>query len=260
MNDSDILALYDHDERRTIEQPGARREDLGRIVRHVDLSGERGYVLYSALDEASADDAINQQIAFYEGIRQDFEWKLFDHDRPTDLRQRLLRRGFVLDADDAEALLILPLADAPARLLEPITHDIRRVTDPDDIMTILSVQAEVEGHDYTSLGQRLARDLRATPQILSIFAAYADGRPVSSAWLYTNAASRFAGMWGGATLEAYRGRGIYTALVAARVQEARARGVQFLTIDASPMSRPIVQKLGFRFMTMTYPCFWECRG
>jgi len=257
MNDSEILALYDHDERLQIEHPGARREALGRIVRHVDLSGERGFVLYSDLDEASADDAIEQQIAFYEGIGQDFEWKVFDHDRPADLRQRLLKRGFALDGDDAEALLILPLTDTPGRLLEPVTHDTRRVTDPDAISAILGVQAEVWDDDYTSLGNRLARDLRENPDLLSVFVAYADDKPVSSAWLYYNARSRFAGLWGGATLPDYRGRGIYTALVAVRAQEAIGRGVQFLTIDASPMSRPIVRKLGFRFMTMTYPCFWR---
>lgn len=260
MNDREILALYDQDERINSVYPGSRREALGRIVRHVDLSGERGLVLYSALDEASADGAIDQQIAHFEGIRQDFEWKLFDHDQPADLRQRLLKRGFVVDSDDAEALLILPLVDAPARLLAPVKHDIRRVTDPADIMTILSVQSAVTGGDYTMAGHRLARDLRETPEIVSIYAAYVDDKPVSSAWIYFNAASRFAGMWGGATLEPYRGRGIYTALVAVRVQEALARGVQFMTIDASPMSRPIVQKLGFRFMTMTYPCLWVCRG
>jgi GNAT superfamily N-acetyltransferase len=257
MNDREILALYDHDERYQIEHPGARREDLGRVVRHVDLTGERGFVLYTQLDEASIDAAIEQQIAFFEGIGQDFEWKVFGHDRPADLRQRLMTRGFALDGDDAEALLILPLAEAPARLLEPVTHDIRRVTDPDAMMTMLAVQAEVWGEDYTSLGERLARDLREHPALLSVYAAYADDRPVSSAWLYTNPGSRFAGLWGGATLPAYRGRGIYTALVAVRAQEAIARGVQFLTIDASPMSRPIVQKLGFHFMTMTFPCVWH---
>ena len=41
---------------------------------------------------------------------------------------------------------------------------------------------------------------------------------------------------------------------AARVQEAKARGIQFLTIDASPMSRAIVEKLGFQFMAYA----WEC--
>ena len=257
MNDGEILALYDHDERFQIENPGARREALGSIVRHVDLSGERGYVLWSDLDEASANDAIDRQIAYYEGLGQNFEWKVFDHDRPADLRQRLLKRGFALDGDDAEALLILPLADTPGRLLEPVTHDIRRVTDPDAVMGILSVQAAVWADDYSSLGRRLARDLRENPDILSLFVAYADDRPVSSAWLYYNQRSRFAGMWGGATLPAYRGRGIYTALVAVRAQEAISRGVQFLTIDASPMSRPIVQQLGFRFMTNTYPCLWQ---
>lgn len=257
MNDADILALYDYDERMLTEPPGARREVAGDVVRHVDLSGERGFVIYSRLDETSVDAAIDEQIAYYEQIGQDFEWKVFDHDRPPDLRERLLRRGFTLDSDDDEALLILPLADAPGWLLEPVAQDVHRITDPDAIMDVLAVQSTVWHEDYSALGRRLARDLRATPDLLSVYVAYVDGKPVSSAWLYYGVNSRFAGMWGGATLPEYRGRGIYSALVAVRVQEALTRRVQFLTIDASPMSRPIVQKMGFRFMTITYPCLWR---
>ncbi|EQD40871.1 GCN5-related N-acetyltransferase, partial [mine drainage metagenome] len=54
---------------------------------------------------------------------------------------------------------------------------------------------------------------------------------------------------GGATVPDYRGRGLYTALLAVRLQEAKRRGARFLTIDAGPMSRPIVEKYGFRLLT-----------
>nr|PZN49668.1 MAG: hypothetical protein DIU68_19685 [Chloroflexota bacterium] len=115
----------------------------------------------------------------------------------------------------------------------------------------------VWNEDYSDLIARLATDLRDYPDMLSVYAVYVDGRPVSSAWIYVLPGSRFGSMWGGSTLPAYRGRGIYTALVAARVQEARRRGLRFLTIDAGPMSRPIVEKLGFRFITWTFPCKWR---
>lgn len=256
MRDSEILALFDHDERLHVRYSGLHREALERVVRHTGTDGGTGMVLYSSLDDGNADAEIEGQIAYFEGIGQDFEWKLYDHDQPHDLRQRLLKRGFVMDGDDAEALLILPLADAPERLLQPPQQDIRLITDPGAVMDVLKVQGDVYDMDYTERAQRLARSLAEAPDLLTIYAAYVDGQPVSSAWMYTSPGSRFAGMWGGATLEAYRGQGIYTALVAVRVQAARARGLPFMTIDASPMSRPIVQKLGFRLMTMTYPMQW----
>jgi len=40
-------------------------------------------------------------------------------------------------------------------------------------------------------------------------------------------------------VKGYRKRGLYTALLAVRAQEGRARQVKYLTVDASPMSRPI---------------------
>jgi hypothetical protein len=45
-------------------------------------------------------------------------------------------------------------------------------------------------------------------------------------------------------------------VLAARVQEATARGYRFVTIDASPMSRPIVARHGFRLLTMAWACKW----
>jgi predicted GNAT superfamily acetyltransferase len=50
----------------------------------------------------------------------------------------------------------------------------------------------------------------------------------------------------GGVAEWARGRGAYRALVAARWEEAVARGTPALVTQASPMSRPILASLGFR--------------
>ena len=55
----------------------------------------------------------------------------------------------------------------------------------------------------------------------------------------------FASLWGGGTLPAYRGRGLYRGLVAHRAAESLRRGYRFLTIDArNTTSRPILERLG----------------
>ena len=53
-------------------------------------------MLWSDLDEATADAEIAAQVAFFRerGIGG-FEWKLYDHDRPADLGERLRAAGFV---------------------------------------------------------------------------------------------------------------------------------------------------------------------
>jgi len=51
---------------------------------------------------------------------------------------------------------------------------------------------------------------------------------------------------GGATLPSSRGRGLYRALVRARWEDAVRLGAGALVVQASDMSRPILQRLGFR--------------
>ena len=71
-----------------------------------------------------------------------------------------------------------------------------------------------------------------------------DGEPVAraSASFGEHAVSLF----GGATLPEARGRGAYRALVAARWEDAVARGTPVLVTQAGRMSQPILAQLGFR--------------
>jgi hypothetical protein len=41
------------------------------------------------------------------------------------------------------------------------------------------------------------------------------------------------------------------------LQEAPQRGYRFLTVDASPMSRPILEKMGFQLIALSWPCQWK---
>jgi predicted acetyltransferase len=83
---------------------------------------------------------------------------------------------------------------------------------------------------------------------------------VASARLYHDSRSPFASLWGGSTVATHRKQGFYTALLAVRVQEAIRRGARYLTIDASPMSRPIVARFGFMHLTTAYACNWSAEA
>jgi GNAT superfamily N-acetyltransferase len=69
--------------------------------------------------------------------------------------------------------------------------------------------------------------------------------------------TEFVTFWGGATLPAWRGRGIYRALVAHRAQLAAERGRRYIEVDASDDSRPILERLGFVAVTTTTPYVWS---
>ena len=69
--------------------------------------------------------------------------------------------------------------------------------------------------------------------------------------------TEFAGLWGGATLPEWRGRGIYRALTAARARFALAEGVRYLNSDCTAMSRPILERSGLVAVTTTTPYVWQ---
>ncbi len=249
----EIRALYDRYQRIEIEYAGTRKEVTPRVVRIIEQDGYAA-VIYSQLDETNADETIKGEIAHFTelGIAEGMEWKLFDYDRPADLKQRLIAHGFV-PQEPPDAVLVLELDALPDRLAQPVRHDIRLITDARGLDDVFSIQSDVWDEDHAFLRSRLETVLQTAPQEMSIYCAYVDGVPASAGWI-DFAGAPFAGLWGGSTREEYRGRGLYTGLVAARAQEARDRGFRFLTIDASPMSRPILEKLGFCLLAFAYQC------
>ncbi len=208
------------------------------------------------LSEQNVDQAIEEQIAYCESLGVSFEWKAYSHDTPADLCDRLAARGF--EIDDAEAIMVLDLKEAPALLLAPLTHDVRRIADPDQMGAVVAVQKAVWQEERSGTGRAIsarqcARIRRFSPCMRPMPMGRSFRRPGS---LY-QPPSPFAGLWGGSTLPAYRKQGFYTALLAVRVQEALRSGARFLTIDASPMSRPIVERFGFQYITTAFACNWH---
>ncbi len=255
MDKAELLELYTRQQRIEVDYPDMRREVDGSVIRLVSLFGEDGYVIYSHLDESNVEAAISAQIAHFQRIPQDFEWKFFDYDPPADLLDRLRRRGFKIG--EPEALLVLDLATRPELFIRPVPPSVVRITDPEEIDVIVALENAVWESDHHDLGDFLKRDLREHPELLSVYISYQDQQPVSAAWIYYQLGSSFAGLFGGATLPQFRGQGHYSRLLAVRAQEARDRGFSFLSVDASPMSRPILEKQGFQYLALTTPCTWQ---
>jgi hypothetical protein len=254
----ELLRLYDREQRELVCYPGMRREETPGVVRHVSLSGEDGCVLFTRLDAATADRAIADQITYFESIGQDFEWKLYEHDAPADLRARLEALGF--EVEDAEAVMVLDLESPAGRTLERPAADVRPIVDEAGIGELVELLDEVWRTGHAALGRGLLADLRDSPGYLSIYGAYEDGRLASAAWINFHDGSGFASLWGGSTRAEFRGRGHYAALLAVRAEEAAHRKARFLTVDASPMSQPILERRGFRPIAVSRACQWRVRS
>ena len=128
----------------------------------------------------------------------------------------------------------------------------RSVSSRAELEAIAALKAQVWGEASPWLADDLQARLDGSEQI-DIFAVTDGDLMVSAAWLVALPGTRIAGLWGGSTLPAYRGRGIYRALVARRAALAVERGYPILQVDASDDSRPILVRLGLHVVGGTTP-------
>ncbi|WP_042372387.1 GNAT family N-acetyltransferase [Streptacidiphilus neutrinimicus] len=263
MDDDLTLALFDRQMRREARPDHAltRVERDGDVVRQAGPGEMWNGVLWSGLDEGSADAAIARQVAAY-GARPDvesFEWKLYSHDRPRDLGARLVAAGF--EAGEPEALMVAD-AEEIAAIEAPLPEGVvlAPVTDADGAALVGAVHDQAfspgTGARVTT---RLLAQVEAAPESVLALVAMAGERPVCAARMDFAEGTDFAGLWGGGTVAEWRGRGIYRALIASRARAAVERGYRYLFVDASDQSRPILARLGFAQLATTTPYEYRLR-
>ncbi len=90
-----------------------------------------------------------------------------------------------------------------------------------------------------------------------LWVAEAGGEIVSAGRMDPVPGTPFAGLWGGATLESWRGQGIYRALTAARARAALAQGKTLVHSDSTEYSRPILERSGLVKVSTTTPYVWS---
>ncbi|MFI9169586.1 GNAT family N-acetyltransferase [Streptomyces lincolnensis] len=253
MDHAAILALYDRDMREGAQPdgPDARVERTGGVVRQV--SSDQGWngVVWSDLDAAGADAAIAEQIAYFTALGREFEWKVYGHDLPVDLGKRLRAAGFTPLPE--ETLMIGEVADLTLDADPPEGIRLLPVTERAGVDLVADVHEKAFGTDSSRLRHQLLARLTDDPDSVVAVVALAGDIPVSAARMEMVPGTRFAGLWGGGTLEEWRGRGIYRALVAHRARAAVDRGYRYLQVDALSASRPVLERLGFQALTTTTP-------
>lgn len=251
----DLLARLDL-ERRTLDESGFTREAGSQTTRHLSRHRRFGFVTWSALPATGLAAAIEREISHFRPRVDQFEWKTYDHDSPPGLPDALLRAGFA--AGEPETAMVAdsaPVATLPLILPEGIV--VREATTPADLGDVAAVESRVWNEDRSALAAELGAELEAMPGRLRIYLASHGGTPVACAWVRFNPGSAFAGLWGGSTREAWRGRGIYRHLLIRRARDAVAAGYPALYVDASAASRPILERNGFIRLTGTRPYLYR---
>jgi ribosomal protein S18 acetylase RimI-like enzyme len=254
-----LLAAYDAQLRGHAEMASALSWDRsGPLWRALFKSG--GFVSYESLEGvADVDRLIAETVDYFADnpAMEEFEWKTRGHDWPPDLGDRLEAHGLV-----PEELETVMVGDATALAVDVELSDgltVRRVDQLPERDAVVSTAADMQrevfggGPSAEEVLERLVR-LGALEQF---WVAEVDGRVVSAGRLDFVEGTEFAGLWGGATLPEWRGRGIYRALTAARARSALADGVRYLQSDCSPMSRPILERSGLVAVTTSTPYVWH---
>ena len=228
MNRREVLRAYDEQVRLRpeVEGPWVQVERSEGIVRVV--APDHGWlgVVWSDLDEATADEVIGAQVDRFAEVPGRWEWKHYSHDRPADLADRL--RGAGLRPEPSEAFMVAEVADLDLDVPPAAGVRLVAVEDRRGIDALVTVHAEVFGGDHAAIGAALAIALEQRPRAAGAVIAVAGRTPVGAGRIALPGGVEFASLWGGGVVPAWRGRGVFRALVAHRAAIAAAAGFRYL--------------------------------
>ncbi len=217
---------------RVIERPGWLQ-----IVTPSITTGGLNEVAYSALADDEADAVIDATIAGYRELGLKFRWNVGPDSAPADLGERLARRGLVgsWGRGMARATGERPASDPAITITEVGDRSLAEFS---------RVMAEGWNLDAGPLAELNGLMLAAPGRRHRMFLAAHRGEPAGVASYV--ALPRSAHLIGGVVLPAFRGKGVYRALVAARLAHAHVHGLALATSHArEASSAPILERLGF---------------
>jgi len=254
---AELLRAYDQQLRTKAEATGALAVERHGPLWLITFVGGVGFVTYRDLDGAVAAELVQAALDHFrpdETIEQ-VEWKTRSHDVAPGLHEALTANGF--QAQETESVMIGEAAGLAGNMILPEEVMLRRIRTEPDIRAMAEMQDVAFGNDISGrIVEDLLRRLAAGDDV-ELWVAEAGGKVVSAGRLEPVPGTDFVGIWGGATLEEWRGLGIYRALTAARAHSALARGKRFVHSDSTEMSRPILERSGLVKVTETTPYLWH---
>ena len=198
-----------------------------------------------------ADAVIDEVTRLITGRGLPFMWVLDPDTEPANFPEYLAAHGVMPDrAGPDAAVMVLPI-DAAIDLPPVAGLELRDgLADVESFRAVDAVNAESFGGRTTpsdsaysaQLARRRQNQLDAGNR--RVILATIDGEPAGSSGLSLYAPEG-AIVNGGAVRPKFRGRGVYRAMVAARLQMAREAGARGLCVWGGPMSAPILARLGF---------------
>ena len=200
---------------------------------------------------AETDEIIHAARAIFHARRLPMMWMIDPETEPPDFADHLARHDVHPDPRGSEfAVMVLPI-DATIHAPAIAGLEIRdALADLATFRSANAVAAEAFGADIPgdepeviAMHERRRLNLRAAGHRYLLLATI-DGEPAGMAGIGVFPPAG-AAINGGSVRTKFRGRGVYRALLAARLQIARDSGVDGLSVWGGDMSGPILAKLGF---------------
>ncbi|MBA8829448.1 GNAT family N-acetyltransferase [Alpinimonas psychrophila] len=255
-----LLAAYDEQLRTDAETPSAIKVTQHGPLRLVTFMNGRGFVTYQNLGVANKDTIrrlVPEVLAYYRADAEinRVEWKTRGHDKAPGLHDALLENNFI--PDEPESIMVGEAAALAVDVPLPEGVTLRRVTEESDVRAMSTMQDEVFGDPVSNdMANALLRRLCAGDG-MELWVGEVEGQIVTAGRLEPVRGTNFAGIWGGATREEWRGRGIYRALTAARARSALDIGKTLIHSDSTEYSRPILERSGLLKVSTTTPYHWR---
>ena len=188
MNPSDILASYDAEVRASPPaEAGLQHQWVDGVLR---ATGTYNHIGWWSLTDDQVEAVVQREAAHFGELGQQFEWKVFSHDQPASLTSHLAAVGFV--PDEAETFLVFDLDDDGLEGESLPGVVIRRATDAAGLRDYATANTAAFGcHPHQQVDTLLPR---LNDGSLSIYVAYAEGRPISAGRLELLADRPFAGL------------------------------------------------------------------
>jgi len=220
----------------------AKPSDDGRLYREVSTD-DHTLITYSTIADADVDRVVAAEVSRLRELKATLEWDVYSHDPQKRLLESLRAAGFAVGPK--ERVLAVPATPQTIQRFEAPNYDIRRIHDLEGLEHMARISREIGRKNVDEETRRLA-ELRDAASTMNLYIAYVDDEPVACGRLHFAAGGvPFAWLCGGRTKTTHRNRGLYTALVRKRIEDAIDRNCRALVVDALPSSEPILSKRGF---------------
>lgn len=218
----------------------------------------------SRMTEANADAIIDATLDWYKAHGAPFLfWWTGPGDTPTDIGERLLKRGLLSYDAQAEAFapgIISTEVGAPlmAADLQQVDETLLTKTPPGfridiarsevDLLAFRQVFIESYGVPEWAaqawVDATLHTDIARAPW--TIYIGRLDGAPVAITMLFN--AAGVASVYAVGTTPAARGKGIGAAITLKPLLDARAQGYRYGVLFSTEMGQPVYERIGFRIV------------